>query len=58
MDEQAQEMVEMMKALDTIDFVRDWKLVTMYIGGNDQCLYFEDPYIGYTEVYNITVTRV
>lgn len=34
---QAQKLVSLMKADKTIDFQEDWKVITVFIGGNDLC---------------------
>jgi len=34
--------VKRMKADKNIDFDKDWKMVTLFIGGNDLCDYCED----------------
>ncbi|KAM7325108.1 hypothetical protein ACRRTK_015361 [Alexandromys fortis] len=34
---QAQKLVSLMKADTTIDFENDWKIITVFIGGNDLC---------------------
>lgn len=41
---QAHEMVDRMRAHpDKIDMINDWKLLTIFIGGNDMCRYCRDP---------------
>ncbi|XP_053568782.1 phospholipase B1, membrane-associated [Bombina bombina] len=37
MPEQAQKLVDMMKKEPKVNFTEDWKLVTLFIGGNDLC---------------------
>lgn len=39
---QAVELVERMKCDKKIDFENDWKMITMFVGGNDLCDYCED----------------
>ncbi|KAL5006846.1 hypothetical protein ScPMuIL_015652 [Solemya velum] len=45
MPAQAHMLVERMKADPTVDFQNDWKLITMFIGGNDLCESCEDDYV-------------
>ena len=37
MPEQARELINKMKNDPTVDFENDWKLFTVFIGGNDLC---------------------
>ena len=37
MQEQAEHLVEKMKNDASIDYDKDWKLITLFIGGNDLC---------------------
>ena len=37
--DQAEEMIGLMNKLDEIDIENDWKVITMFIGGNDLCGY-------------------
>uniref|UniRef100_A0A8D0GNK3 Phospholipase B1, membrane-associated n=1 Tax=Sphenodon punctatus TaxID=8508 RepID=A0A8D0GNK3_SPHPU len=39
---QAHELVELMKGSSEINYKEDWKLVTLFIGGNDLCQYCLD----------------
>ncbi|XP_052275651.1 phospholipase B1, membrane-associated-like isoform X4 [Dreissena polymorpha] len=39
---QAVKLVDRMKADKTINFQEDWKVITLFIGGNDLCSYCED----------------
>ncbi|KAL2306065.1 hypothetical protein Nmel_003967, partial [Mimus melanotis] len=41
--EQARKLVDLMKNDIRIDFQNDWKLITLFIGGNDLCKFCEDP---------------
>ena len=41
--EQASFLIENMKNSSQIDFDNDWKLVTLFIGGNDLCVFCGDP---------------
>lgn len=34
---QARTLVDMLKKSDKIDFENSWKVITLFIGGNDQC---------------------
>ena len=47
---QAEEMIDLMTRLDEIDIENDWKVITMFIGGNDLCGYCRygigDPEVG------------
>ena len=40
--DQARRLVERMKQMKDIDFQNDWKLVTLFIGGNDLCRFCKD----------------
>ncbi|CAL8285385.1 unnamed protein product [Lota lota] len=40
--EQARRLVETMRNNTAVDFKNDWKLVTLFIGGNDLCQYCND----------------
>ncbi|KAH0505598.1 Phospholipase B1, membrane-associated [Microtus ochrogaster] len=42
MPAQAKALVEKMKATPTINLKEDWKLVTLFVGGNDLCHYCEN----------------
>ncbi|XP_038074942.1 phospholipase B1, membrane-associated-like [Patiria miniata] len=42
-EEQAERLVQKMKDDATIDYEKDWKLVTIFIGGNDLCKVCENP---------------
>ncbi len=42
MPHQAQLLVNRVKAMTDVDFEKDWKLVTLFIGGNDLCDYCYD----------------
>lgn len=39
---QADSLISKMKADTSFDYENDWKLVTMFIGGNDLCDYCDD----------------
>ncbi|XP_073339779.1 phospholipase B1, membrane-associated-like [Pagrus major] len=39
---QVQRLIDNMKKDSTVDFENDWKLVTLFIGGNDLCQYCND----------------
>ncbi|XP_028294223.1 phospholipase B1, membrane-associated-like isoform X2 [Gouania willdenowi] len=39
---QVQRLIDTMKKDSTLDFQNDWKLVTLFIGGNDLCQYCND----------------
>ncbi|TKS86768.1 Phospholipase B1, membrane-associated [Collichthys lucidus] len=39
---QARRLIDIMKNDSTVDFENDWKLVTLFIGGNDLCQYCND----------------
>ena len=39
---QAEYLVDKMKKDKTVDFENDWKLVTLFIGGNDLCAFCKD----------------
>ncbi|KAL8598297.1 hypothetical protein ACOMHN_035247 [Nucella lapillus] len=45
---QARQLVQRMRGNGGVDFVRDWKLVTILIGNNDLCRYCSHPKV-YTE---------
>ncbi|XP_068509098.1 phospholipase B1, membrane-associated isoform X2 [Syngnathus scovelli] len=40
--EQVRRLIEVMKNDTTVDFANDWKLVTLFIGGNDLCQFCND----------------
>ncbi|KAF4084484.1 hypothetical protein AMELA_G00129140 [Ameiurus melas] len=40
---QVRDLVAALKDSTSVDFERDWKLVTLFIGGNDLCQYCENP---------------
>ncbi|KAM6912234.1 phospholipase B1, membrane-associated [Xenentodon cancila] len=40
--EQVRHLIDTMKNDTTVDFQNDWKLVTLFIGGNDLCQYCND----------------
>ena len=42
MPTQARNLVNKMKADSTIDFDNDWKMVTLFIGGNNLCDFCND----------------
>ena len=37
MPHQAEWLIQKMKALEDVDFENDWKVITLFIGGNDLC---------------------
>ncbi|XP_061651805.1 phospholipase B1, membrane-associated isoform X2 [Phyllopteryx taeniolatus] len=39
---QVRRLIDMMKNDTTVDFANDWKLVTLFIGGNDLCQFCND----------------
>ena len=43
MPEQARKLVDKMKNDPNVDFENDWKMVTIFIGGNDLCRYCKYP---------------
>ncbi|XP_077989754.1 phospholipase B1, membrane-associated-like [Glandiceps talaboti] len=40
---QTEDLIDRMKTYDSIDYENDWKVVTLFIGGNDLCAYCRDP---------------
>ncbi|KAA8577920.1 hypothetical protein FQN60_018771, partial [Etheostoma spectabile] len=40
--EQVRRLIDTMKSNSAVDFENDWKLVTLFIGGNDLCQYCND----------------
>ncbi|OWF46594.1 Phospholipase B1, membrane-associated [Mizuhopecten yessoensis] len=42
MKEQAEALVERMKVEPGVDIENDWKIITLFVGGNDLCSYCED----------------
>lgn len=42
MPRQARNIVDRMVADPDVDIANDWKMVTMFIGGNDMCAYCTD----------------
>ncbi|KAI1240634.1 Phospholipase B1, partial [Lamprotornis superbus] len=55
--EQARKLVDLMKNDTRIDFQNDWKLITVFIGGNDLCQFCQDPvhYSPENYTYNIQI---
>ncbi|MBZ3879106.1 Phospholipase B1, membrane-associated [Sciurus carolinensis] len=51
MPAQARDLVERMKTSPEINLKKDWKLITLFIGGNDLCHYCENPEEHSTEEY-------
>lgn len=47
MPAQANLLVERMKTEPEVDFENDWKLITLFIGGNDLCDYCDDKVRGH-----------
>ncbi|XP_074065902.1 phospholipase B1, membrane-associated isoform X2 [Macrotis lagotis] len=43
MPKQARELVDRMKKSSEINLEQDWKLITIFVGSNDLCLYCENP---------------
>lgn len=51
---QARDLVKLMKASKEIDFENDWKVVTIFIGGNDLCQFcLSDIHLPETYISNI-----
>ena len=44
---QAELLVKRMKSNSNIDFDNDWKIITLFVGGNDLCDFCEDKVIFY-----------
>ena len=42
MPRQARNLVDRMVADPTVDMANDWKMVSLFIGGNDLCSYCSD----------------
>ena len=42
---QAELLVKRMKSNSNIDFDNDWKVITVFVGGNDLCDFCEDKVI-------------
>lgn len=42
MPSQAMKLVERMKKDSNIDFNNDWKVITIFVGGNDLCEFCDD----------------
>ncbi|KAK0137020.1 Phospholipase B1, membrane-associated [Merluccius polli] len=40
--EQARQLIDTMRNNTAVDFEKDWKLVTLFVGGNDLCQYCHD----------------
>ncbi|CAD6191747.1 unnamed protein product [Caenorhabditis auriculariae] len=51
---QARNLVTAMKAHSEIDIKKDWKLVNIFIGANDICVYCEDKYFNATAPHGPT----
>ncbi|KAJ7402320.1 hypothetical protein BTVI_87556 [Pitangus sulphuratus] len=43
--QQVRKLVDRMKNNTGINFQTDWKLITLFIGGNDLCTFCEDPFV-------------
>lgn len=41
--EQAQRLVDRLRQSKVVDYQKDWKMITLFIGGNDLCDYCKDP---------------
>lgn len=39
---QARRLIERLRADKKVDYAKDWKIVTFFIGGNDICTYCKD----------------
>ncbi|XP_070579081.1 phospholipase B1, membrane-associated-like [Ptychodera flava] len=37
MVDQARQLIDRMKEFQGVDFINDWKMVTLFVGGNDLC---------------------
>lgn len=48
---QARRLIERLKTDKTIDYERDWKVATLFIGGNDICAYCKDKQANAPERY-------
>ena len=51
MPAQANLLVERMKSEPGVDFENDWKLITLFIGGNDLCDYCDDKVRGHAHEF-------
>uniref|UniRef100_A0A8C2TD65 Phospholipase B1, membrane-associated n=1 Tax=Coturnix japonica TaxID=93934 RepID=A0A8C2TD65_COTJA len=58
MPAQARELVELMRSSSKINFKEDWKLITIFIGGNDLCQYCLDKVCISEAVVSCSLTRV
>lgn len=48
---QARTLVDKMKSNKDIDFQNDWKVITLFIGGNDLCDFCDDRVSLFTDHY-------
>ncbi|XP_077989701.1 phospholipase B1, membrane-associated-like [Glandiceps talaboti] len=55
--EQTEDMIDRMKTYDSIDYENDWKVVTLFIGGNDLCAYCRDPEGSSAEAYTEEIKK-
>jgi len=56
--EQAQRLVEMMKTSTSVSWENDWKLITLWIGGNDLCAVCDDTTKYSAEHYQMHIQTV
>uniref|UniRef100_A0A1I8HMA4 Phospholipase B1, membrane-associated n=1 Tax=Macrostomum lignano TaxID=282301 RepID=A0A1I8HMA4_9PLAT len=54
---QAYDLIQRMKADPTVDYQNDWKVITLFIGGNDLCAYCKNPRYYAAEMYTANIKR-
>ncbi|XP_047430437.1 phospholipase B1, membrane-associated-like [Mugil cephalus] len=54
---QAQTLVAMMKSDPTVNFDLDWKVITLFIGGNDMCDYCSNSLLYSVENYALNIQK-
>ena len=54
---QAEKLVERMKKESNIDFENDWKVITIFVGGNDLCDFCDNKVEPNKNIHVFRVTR-
>ena len=57
MEDQAADLVNRINSDPNVDYENDWKLITIFIGGNDLCQYCNDPINRSPEQYVANIER-
>lgn len=53
--DEAKELIAKIKAMSGVDFYNDWKVVTLFIGGNNLCDHCEDDFLHNADTYEADV---